>query len=171
MAVANVIFLESPAGVGYSYSNTSSDYDLSGDERTADDAYVFLVKWLERFPEYKDRTFYISGESYAGHYVPELAATIPPPLLRGRSHVIVRPALMLDERDEGGQVAAAARDELLTWRPAAAPCRRPAEAAPSHRLGSPRRRLSTTAADRSAGGKKNHIFTDAEGHARGRERR
>jgi len=74
--VANVIFLESPAGVGFSYSNTSSDYDLSGDERTADDAYVFLVKWLERFPEYKDRAFYISGESFAGHYVPELAATI-----------------------------------------------------------------------------------------------
>uniref|UniRef100_A0ACD5TMB5 Uncharacterized protein n=1 Tax=Avena sativa TaxID=4498 RepID=A0ACD5TMB5_AVESA len=74
--VANVIFLESPAGVGFSYSNTSSDYHLSGDERTADDAYVFLVKWLERFPEYKDRAFYISGESFAGHYVPELAATI-----------------------------------------------------------------------------------------------
>ena len=76
MAVANVIFLESPAGVGFSYSNTTSDYDLSGDERTADDAYVFLVKWLERFPEYKGRAFYISGESFAGHYVPELAATI-----------------------------------------------------------------------------------------------
>ncbi|XP_047049506.1 serine carboxypeptidase 1-like [Lolium rigidum] len=74
--VANVIFLESPAGVGFSYSNTSSDYNLSGDERTADDAYVFLVKWLERFPEYKGRAFYISGESFAGHYVPELAATI-----------------------------------------------------------------------------------------------
>ncbi|PNT64735.1 putative serine carboxypeptidase-like 23 [Brachypodium distachyon] len=74
--VANVIFLESPAGVGFSYSNTSSDYDLSGDERTADDAFVFLVNWLERFPEYKNRAFYISGESFAGHYVPELAATI-----------------------------------------------------------------------------------------------
>jgi serine carboxypeptidase-like clade II len=74
--VANVIFLESPAGVGFSYSNTSSDYDLSGDERAADDAYLFLVNWLERFPEYKSRPFYISGESYAGHYVPELAATI-----------------------------------------------------------------------------------------------
>jgi serine carboxypeptidase-like clade 2 len=74
--VANVIFLESPAGVGYSYSNTSSDYDLSGDQRTADDAYLFLVNWLERFPEYKNRPFYISGESYAGHYVPQLAATI-----------------------------------------------------------------------------------------------
>ena len=62
--------------MGFSYSNTSSDYDLSGDERTADDAYVFLPRWLERFPEYKDRAFYNSGESYAGHYAPQLAATI-----------------------------------------------------------------------------------------------
>ncbi|XP_003576614.1 serine carboxypeptidase II-3 [Brachypodium distachyon] len=74
--VANVIFLESPAGVGFSYSNTTSDYDKSGDQRTADDAFIFLVNWLERFPEYKGRAFYISGESYAGHYVPQLAATI-----------------------------------------------------------------------------------------------
>ncbi|CAD6224629.1 unnamed protein product [Miscanthus lutarioriparius] len=73
---ANVIFLESPAGVGFSYSNTSSDYEESGDSRTAEDAYIFLVNWLERFPEYKTRAFYISGESYAGHYVPQLAATI-----------------------------------------------------------------------------------------------
>ncbi|WVZ65245.1 hypothetical protein U9M48_014642 [Paspalum notatum var. saurae] len=29
-----------------------------------------------RFSEYKGRAFYISGESYAGHYVPQLAATI-----------------------------------------------------------------------------------------------
>ncbi|XP_051188149.1 serine carboxypeptidase 1 [Lolium perenne] len=74
--VANVIFLESPAGVGFSYSNTTSDYDDSGDQRTADDAFLFLVNWLERFPEYKGRAFYISGESYGGHYVPQLAATI-----------------------------------------------------------------------------------------------
>ncbi|KAL6655438.1 hypothetical protein ACP70R_006264 [Stipagrostis hirtigluma subsp. patula] len=73
---ANVLFLESPAGVGFSYSNKSSDYEQNGDQRTADDAYLFLVNWLERFPEYKGRPFYISGESYAGHYVPELAATI-----------------------------------------------------------------------------------------------
>ncbi|CAM0875625.1 unnamed protein product [Alopecurus aequalis] len=73
---ANVIFLESPAGVGFSYSNTSSDHDLTGDTLAAQDAYVFLVNWLERFPEYKARAFYIAGESYAGHYVPQLAATI-----------------------------------------------------------------------------------------------
>ncbi|KAK9913003.1 hypothetical protein M0R45_036830 [Rubus argutus] len=73
---ANVLFLESPAGVGFSYSNRTSDYDKSGDRRTAADNYVFLVNWLERFPEYKGREFYISGESYAGHYVPQLAHTI-----------------------------------------------------------------------------------------------
>jgi serine carboxypeptidase-like clade II len=74
--VANVLFLESPAGVGFSYSNTSKDYSLNGDTRTAEDNVVFLVNWLKRFPEYKDRDFYIAGESYAGHYVPQLAHAI-----------------------------------------------------------------------------------------------
>ncbi|KAL2321881.1 hypothetical protein Fmac_026260 [Flemingia macrophylla] len=74
--VANVLFLESPAGVGFSYSNTTSDYEKAGDKSTAKDAYVFLINWLERFPQYKNRDFYITGESYAGHYVPQLAYTI-----------------------------------------------------------------------------------------------
>ncbi|KAG6483828.1 hypothetical protein ZIOFF_060528 [Zingiber officinale] len=74
--VANVLFLESPAGVGFSNSNTTSDYARSGDRRTATDALVFLVNWFERFPEYKGRDFFITGESYAGHYVPQLAHAI-----------------------------------------------------------------------------------------------
>ncbi|KAG6406553.1 hypothetical protein SASPL_134157 [Salvia splendens] len=65
----------SPAGVGFSYSNTTSDY-VTGDTKTAADSYTFLVNWLERFPEYKTRDFYITGESYAGHYVPQLAQLI-----------------------------------------------------------------------------------------------
>ncbi|KAF8377516.1 hypothetical protein HHK36_030898 [Tetracentron sinense] len=73
---ANILFLESPAGVGFSYSNTTSDYNLSGDKRTAEDSYTFLVNWLERFPEYKTRDFFLTGESYAGHYVPQLAQLI-----------------------------------------------------------------------------------------------
>ncbi|KAF0927519.1 hypothetical protein E2562_034010 [Oryza meyeriana var. granulata] len=39
----------------------------------AEDTYSFLVNWFKRFPQYKYNEFYISGESYAGHYVPQLA--------------------------------------------------------------------------------------------------
>lgn len=35
----------------------------------AEDAYTFLVKWFERFPQYKHREFYIAGESYAGESI------------------------------------------------------------------------------------------------------
>ncbi|KAF8668969.1 hypothetical protein HU200_052181 [Digitaria exilis] len=73
---ANVLFLESPAGVGFSYSNTTADYGRSGDNKTADDALLFLLNWMEKFPEYKGRDFYLAGESYAGHYVPQLAHAI-----------------------------------------------------------------------------------------------
>ncbi|KAG2562610.1 hypothetical protein PVAP13_8KG271300 [Panicum virgatum] len=72
---ANVLFLESPAGVGFSYSNTSSDV-VMGDNRTAHDSYTFLVKWFERFLQYKYRDFYIVGESYAGHFVPQLSQLV-----------------------------------------------------------------------------------------------
>ncbi|OQU85873.1 hypothetical protein SORBI_3004G329000 [Sorghum bicolor] len=73
---ANLLFLESPAGVGFSYTNTTSDLKTTGDERTAQDALQFLISWMSRFPQYRHRDFYIAGESYAGHYVPQLARKI-----------------------------------------------------------------------------------------------
>ncbi|XP_066306264.1 serine carboxypeptidase-like 26 [Miscanthus floridulus] len=73
---ANLLFLESPVGVGFSYTNTSSDLTKLDDAFVAEDAYSFLVNWLKRFPQYKGREFYISGESYAGHYVPQLAELV-----------------------------------------------------------------------------------------------
>ncbi|KAG7576479.1 Peptidase S10 serine carboxypeptidase [Arabidopsis thaliana x Arabidopsis arenosa] len=74
--LANLLFLESPAGVGFSYSNTTSDLYTTGDQRTAEDSYRFLVNWFERFPQYKHRDFYIVGESYAGHFVPQLSKLV-----------------------------------------------------------------------------------------------
>lgn len=68
-----------PAGVGFSYSNTPIDLDEFGAQagkRTAEDNYIFLVNWLKRFPEFKGREIYIAGQSYAGHYVPQLAQLI-----------------------------------------------------------------------------------------------
>ncbi|KAK9275927.1 hypothetical protein L1049_023201 [Liquidambar formosana] len=73
---ANLLFVESPIGVGFSYTNTSSDINQLGDTITAKDSYAFLVNWFRRFPQFKSHDFYISGESYAGHYVPQLAELI-----------------------------------------------------------------------------------------------
>ena len=74
-AVANIIFLESPAFVGFSYSNSTDDARV-GDRRTAEDSLEFLLRWLERFPQYKGRPLWLAGESYAGHYIPNLAVEI-----------------------------------------------------------------------------------------------
>lgn len=73
---SNLLFVESPVGVGFSYTNTSSDLNKLDDAFVAEDAYNFLVNWLQRYPQYKSQDFFISGESYAGHYVPQLADLI-----------------------------------------------------------------------------------------------
>ncbi|MED6123495.1 Serine carboxypeptidase-like 45 [Stylosanthes scabra] len=73
---ANMLYLESPAGVGFSYSANKSFYEYVDDEMTARDNLVFLQNWFTKFPEYKSNDFFITGESYAGHYVPQLAQLI-----------------------------------------------------------------------------------------------
>lgn len=72
--VANVIFLESPVGVGFSYS-TSNDYACD-DDRTAVENRAALEYFFSLFPEYKNNQLFITGESYAGIYVPTLAEQI-----------------------------------------------------------------------------------------------
>ncbi|KAK9987109.1 hypothetical protein SO802_032060 [Lithocarpus litseifolius] len=73
---ANMLYLESPAGVGFSFSANKSFYDSVNDELTAQDNLEFLQRWFTKFPEYKGRDLFITGESYAGHYVPQLAQLI-----------------------------------------------------------------------------------------------
>ncbi|KAF3339451.1 hypothetical protein FCM35_KLT16922 [Carex littledalei] len=68
--VANILFVESPAGVGFSKAKVGQ---INGDARTAKENYMFLVNWLERFPQYKNHKLFLAGESYAGHYIPQFA--------------------------------------------------------------------------------------------------
>ncbi|XP_038896886.1 serine carboxypeptidase-like 42 [Benincasa hispida] len=72
---SNLLFVESPAGVGWSYSNTSSDYNC-GDASTARDMHMFMMNWYEKFPSFKTSALYLTGESYAGHYIPQLAIAL-----------------------------------------------------------------------------------------------
>ncbi|EEF51706.1 serine carboxypeptidase-like 45 [Ricinus communis] len=70
---ANMLYLETPVGVGFSYATDSSSYLAVDDEATARDNLVFLKHWYNRFPQYRHRDLFITGESYAGHYIPQLA--------------------------------------------------------------------------------------------------
>ncbi|KAJ4883217.1 Alpha/Beta hydrolase fold protein [Raphanus sativus] len=73
---ANILFLEASVGVGFSNSNNSTDLQNLGDQVTAQDSFVFLINWFKKFPEFRSNEFYITGQSYAGHYVPQLAEVI-----------------------------------------------------------------------------------------------
>ncbi|KAJ6813073.1 serine carboxypeptidase-like 34 [Iris pallida] len=108
---ANLLFLESPVGVGFSYTNTSSDLLHLGDEITAIDSYTFLLNWFKRFPQYKSHDFYIAGESYGGHYVPQLSEKVFDGNKAGtkEEHInfkgfMVGNGVMNDETDQRGMV-------------------------------------------------------------------
>lgn len=73
--ISTNIFIDSPAGVGFSYSDTQSDYTV-GDLRTAQDLHVALVKIFQAYPQIAKNKFWLAGESYGGHYVPNLAKYI-----------------------------------------------------------------------------------------------
>jgi cathepsin A (carboxypeptidase C) len=69
---ANVMWLESPAGVGWSVGETEQDR-VTNDTQTSEDALLAVKSWFGKFPEYLNNELYLSGESYAGIYVPYLA--------------------------------------------------------------------------------------------------
>lgn len=72
----NLLFLDQPAGVGFSYLDKGEP--LPGDSYTAaQDAHAFLQIFTHQvFPSLKHRAVHLSGESYAGHYVPVLGQTV-----------------------------------------------------------------------------------------------
>jgi len=73
--IANMVFLEQPTGVGFSYSDNSSEYKI-GDDQSAKDNLQIILEFLERFPNFKSNSLYIASESYGGHYIPELSSEI-----------------------------------------------------------------------------------------------
>lgn len=69
---AHVLWLDQPAGVGFSYGEETDDKEAM----VAEDAYWFFQGFLQTYPEYSKNPFYVIGESYAGHYVPAITKRI-----------------------------------------------------------------------------------------------
>ncbi len=70
-----MLFIEQPAGVGFSYSDNSNDYSI-GDSQAAKDMYQLILSFFATFPALQSNDFYITSESYGGHYMPTLAKYI-----------------------------------------------------------------------------------------------
>ena len=78
--VSNMVYIEVPVGVGFSFSGDERDYDI-GDRQTAVDNYHVVQAFLDRYPHLRGNDFYLTSESYGGHYIPTLAQEI---VLRNR---------------------------------------------------------------------------------------
>jgi cathepsin A (carboxypeptidase C) len=68
---ANLLYVDQPAGTGFSYSDRSG-YD-STEAEVSEDLYHFIIDFLKAYPQFQENDFFITGESYAGHYVPATA--------------------------------------------------------------------------------------------------
>lgn len=67
---ANVMWVDQPPGTGF--SKGSYDHDEDG---VAEDMYQFLQVFFQALPQYS-KSFWVTGESYAGHYVPAVTSRI-----------------------------------------------------------------------------------------------
>jgi carboxypeptidase C (cathepsin A) len=73
--IANMVFLEQPVGVGFSYSGNKDDYRI-GDKQAAQDNLATILAFFEKFPHFNHTALYITSESYGGHYMPTWADAI-----------------------------------------------------------------------------------------------
>jgi len=66
---AHVLWLDQPAGVGFSYGEETD----TNEGMVSEDAFYFLQAFFQKYPQYAKNPFFVVGESYAGHYVPAIA--------------------------------------------------------------------------------------------------
>ena len=70
-----MIYVDQPIGTGFSYSTDPKD-DVHDEKRVAEDMLQFLSEFSDAHPELKGRDFFVTGESYAGHYVPAVSYAV-----------------------------------------------------------------------------------------------
>ncbi|TDL20451.1 alpha/beta-hydrolase [Rickenella mellea] len=71
---ANIFFIDQPVGVGFSYADFGETVGTT--EESAKDIAAFVAIFFETFTKFKGRGFHLSGESYAGRYLPLYASEI-----------------------------------------------------------------------------------------------
>ena len=72
---ANVLFLDQPVNVGFSYTD-SPDVSITTTDEAADDVLLFLEAFMRIYPQYRGLSLFLAGQSYAGHYIPAISKRI-----------------------------------------------------------------------------------------------
>ncbi|XP_051200961.1 serine carboxypeptidase-like 18 isoform X6 [Lolium perenne] len=73
--VSNVIFVDSPAGTGFSY-DTTGNRTIPSDTIVIQQLHTFLQTWFDEHPQFLPNPFYVAGDSYSGIIIPPLAMKI-----------------------------------------------------------------------------------------------
>lgn len=71
----NLLYIDNPIGTGYSFTAYDAGYSKNQVD-IGNNLYNVLQQFLTVFPEFRSNPLYITGESYAGKYVPALGHTI-----------------------------------------------------------------------------------------------
>ncbi|OAY38893.1 serine carboxypeptidase-like [Manihot esculenta] len=72
---SNLLYVDQPIGTGFSYSSDIRDI-RHNEQGVSNDLYDFIQAFFSEHPEFANNDFYITGESYAGHYIPAFAARV-----------------------------------------------------------------------------------------------
>ena len=70
--VGHLLYVDQPVNTGFSFTSDSSD-EARDEETVSNDMFEFLQDFFLSRPELADNPLFITGESYAGHYVPAVA--------------------------------------------------------------------------------------------------
>ena len=65
LSLSNFPVPPSSAGVGFSYTTDDKELNI-GDQQTADDNYLTVQKFFDKFPNLRGNDFYLTSESYGG---------------------------------------------------------------------------------------------------------
>ncbi|KAG6476354.1 hypothetical protein ZIOFF_065594 [Zingiber officinale] len=101
--VANIIFVDSPLGSGFSYSRKYEGYDAN-DTIWSEQASKFLLQWLVEHPQFISNPLYIAGDSYAGKIVPMVAKRILDGIDEGKEPLLNLQGYLIGNPSTGGKV-------------------------------------------------------------------
>jgi len=87
-----LLYIDNPFGTGFSHT---VDGYVTNEEQVGENLLSLLAQFMRCFPEKQGVDLYVTGESYAGHYVPALAYAILNASERGEDSDSTRPRIKL----------------------------------------------------------------------------